>query len=358
MLSSQVETHSDEAKTLKAVYIEKTGGVEVLQIGERPTPKPGPDEILIRVHAASINPRDWLIRSGRYPFQFMLPKFPLVLGSDVSGVVECVGSGVDRFKQGDAVFASRTGGHGGYAEYMAIDQSMAALKPKNMSHIQASAVPLAALTSWRALFTNGRMKENQRLLIIGGSGSCGSFGVQIAKAFSAHVTAVCSTPNVAMVKALGADQVIDYKKESFFDGQESYDIIYDTIGKENLKKCRAILKKKGVYITTVPRTPALISAAISKITPGRRSEVVLFRSDGLILEKIADLTEAGKIRSLIDKIYPFEEVAAAHTYSRSFHTKGKLILTPDYNLDNASASSSAESSPSPFSQTATGSPEG
>jgi NADPH:quinone reductase-like Zn-dependent oxidoreductase len=198
-----------------------------------------------------------------------------------------------------------------------------------MSFEEAASVPLAALTSWRALFTDGRMKPGQRVLVIGGSGSCGMFGVQIAKAFGAKVTAVCGTDNVAMVRDLGADQVIDYREQRFQDVSGKYDLIYDTIGKESPGSCREVLRPGGRYVTTVPSARTIWDAVRTMVWPGRKARVVLVRSNGRILSKITGLIEENKIRAVIDRVYPLDQAEDALAYSRTFHTKGKLVLTTD-----------------------------
>jgi len=203
---------------MKAVYINKFGSRDVLVYGERPKPIPKSDAVLIKVHAACVNPRDWLLREGIYFGRYVVGQFPVILGSDVSGVVESVGSKVQRFKVGDEVYAmqSHLGKMGGYAEYISVIESAVGIKPSNMTHEEAAAVPVAALTGWQALIKDAKIKKGDKVLIIGASGGVGTYGVQIAKAFGASVTGVCSTANVELVKSLGADRVIDYKKEKKF----------------------------------------------------------------------------------------------------------------------------------------------
>lgn len=314
---------------MKAAFIQKFGSTDVLEIGERPKPEIKPDQVLIEVHAASVNPRDCLIRSGKYPIKISLPKFPMILGSDVAGVVAEVGTAIRKFKIGDEVYAMQTafGGFGAYAEFMAIKESAVGLKPKNMSFEEASAVPCAGLTAWQALLHDCKLKPRQTVLIVGASGSVGSFGVQIAKDFGAAVVGVCSTRNVDLVRSLGADEVVDYTKEKFNDSIRGIDIILDTLGKENLAAVESVLKPQGIYITTLPHGKQMLDTVRTGILPfGQKSKMVMVKAKGSDLDKIKEKIEAGKIRAVIDKVYPLEQVAEAHQYSSTFHTQGKLIL--------------------------------
>jgi NADPH:quinone reductase-like Zn-dependent oxidoreductase len=320
---------------MKAVYIEKYGGLEVLQFGECPRPVPKSGQVLVEVHAASVNPRDWLLREGRYVFRHLMRGFPLVLGSDVSGVVVEVGPGVTRFKPGDCVFGMQTplGRMGGYAEYTAIAERALANKPERVSHEEAAAAPCAALTAYAALVEIGRIKSGSNVLIVGASGGVGTYAVQIAKALGATVTAVTSASNAALVQSLGADNVIDYKAERFADVIQGQDIVFDTIGKESLASCRSVLAPGGRYITTIPsgRTAAeSVSSRLLRFLSGGRTpsaHVVLVQANGKQLERIATLMEQRRIRSIIDTVYPLQDTKKAHEKSRSWRTRGKLVLS-------------------------------
>jgi NADPH:quinone reductase-like Zn-dependent oxidoreductase len=289
--------------------------------------------VLVEVHAASVNPRDWLLREGRYVFRRLVGGFPVILGSDVSGVVAEVGPQVTRFRPGDQVFGMQSllGRMGGYAEYVAIDESALTLKPPQVSHEEAAAVPCAGMTAQRALLLQGQLQAGMRVTIVGASGGVGSYAVQLARAAGAIVTAVTSTANVDFVKALGADQAVDYKQADFRALCRDQDIVFDTIGKENLAKCTAALSADGRYITTIPNARTLLEAAGSGILcllggVRQSSHVVLVKADGAALAKLAKLMEEGKLRSCIDSVYPLAEVRAAHAKSRSWRTRGKLIL--------------------------------
>lgn len=320
---------------MKAVYIERYGGVEVLQYGEHPRPAPQPRQVLVEVHAASVNPRDWLLREGRYVFRYLVSGFPLILGSDISGVVVETGPDASRFKPGDAVFGMQTvlGRMGGYAEYIAISERVVARKPGNITHESAAAVPCAALTAHGALARLGRTRPGSNVLIIGASGGVGTYAVQLAKALGAIVTAVTSTRNVALVESLGADRVIDYKTERFASVVQGQDVVFDTIGEENLASCRPVLTPGGRYITTIPNGQTALQATLSgllRFVRGGRTQsahVVLVQANGAHLEAIASLMSKGQIRSVIDSVYPLSEVRAAHERSRSWRTRGKLVLS-------------------------------
>lgn len=325
---------------MNAVFIERYGGPEVLQFGEQPRPVPKSDQVLIQVHAASVNPRDWLLREGRYVFRHLMRGFPLILGSDVSGVVAEVGRDVRRFKPGDCVFGMQTplGRMGGYAQYVAIPQSALAGKPDCISHEEAAAAPCTALTAYRALVKIGRIRSGSNVLIIGASGGVGSYAVQIAKALGATVTAVTSTGNAELVQSLGADRVIDYRKERFVDVVKEQDVLFDTIGRESLNSCRSVLARGGRYITTIPsvRTAAqsLFSRPSSFLSGGRTAtaHVVLVQASGEQLERIAALMEQGLIRSVIDTVFPLHDARKAHEKSRSWRTRGKLVLAVSQSL--------------------------
>ncbi len=320
---------------MKAIYVESYGGPEVLRFGERPRPVPDPGQILIEVHAASVNPRDWLLREGRYVFRHLVRGFPLVLGSDISGIVVEVGSGAKHFKPGDCVFGMQTpfGRMGGYAEYIAIAEGALARKPEHVSHEEAAAAPCAALTAYGALIKIGRIGPGSHVLIVGASGGVGSYAVQIAKALGATVTAVTSTNNVALVQSLGADKIIDYKVERFTAVMQGQDIVFDTIGKESLTSCRSVLAPGGRYITTIPSGRTAMQSVISRLSrflSGGRApsaHVVLVQANGEQLERIAALMEQGRVRSIIDTVYPLHDARKAHEKSRSWRTRGKLVLS-------------------------------
>ena len=319
---------------MRAVFINRYGGLEVLEYADQPRPVPRSGQVLVEVHAASVNPRDWLLREGRYVFRYLMPGFPLILGSDVSGVVVQSGPNTTRFRPGDAVFGMQTpfGRMGGYAEYIAMDERALAAKPANISHEEAAAVPCAALTAWGALVRIGRITAGSRVAIIGASGGVGTYATQLAKALGATVVGVTSAANAALVRSLGADRVIDYTTERFQTLLQSQDLVFDTIGRESLKKCSAVLAPRGRYITTIPRAATMRQALTSRLFRilrgghAQSSHVVFVRASGNDLGRIASFMSEGKVRSVVDSVYPLSDVRAAHERSRTWRSRGKLVL--------------------------------
>lgn len=323
---------------MKAAVIRRYGGPEVLEIEERPVPVPRADEALVAVRASSVNPRDWLIRSGRYPFQALVPGLPLVLGSDVAGRVVALGRRVRSLALGQPVFGmvpSRRG-FGAYAEYAAVPARSLAPIPSGVSFEAAAAAPLAALTAWQGLLQDARLARWQadhspRVLVVGASGGVGSFAVQIARGFGAEVVAVCSGRNRELVAGLGAERVIDYQVTDPMLDEGTYDIVFDAVGRHSLAASRRLLTPGGIYVTTVPRRPQIaewwsssLRARVSPRTP--RAAVVLVRSEGRHLAEIGRRMGHEEIRSLIDTVYPLEEIREAHRHSETFRARGKLVL--------------------------------
>lgn len=318
---------------MKAVYQTEYGKSDVLQYGEQSTPQIKADEVRIKNHASSVNPRDWMIRSGRYQLQFLVPSFPLILGSDFAGEVLEVGTKVRGFKEGDKVFGMKNPSEGlaTYAEQVIAAAKNMALMPKDISYIEAAGVPLCSLTAWQALVQIGRIKKGMKILIIGASGGVGSYGVQIAKAFGGEVTAVCSQANETMVAGLGASKVLDYHHHDFLKGDDYYDIIFDTIGRHNLTKCAPVLNPRGSYISTIPSPKNFAAMAITKFKSllfrnTKNAKVVMVKSTGSDLAEIAKLISDGNILPVIDHVFPIQKAAEAHDYSRSLRAKGKIIL--------------------------------
>jgi NADPH:quinone reductase-like Zn-dependent oxidoreductase len=317
---------------MRAVILRRFGGPEVLELGEVPRPRPRRDEVLVEVRASSINPRDWLIRSGKYPFQGLLPRRPFVPGSDLAGVVAEAGS-ASAFEPGQAVFAMQptSRGFGAHGEYVAVPATALAPKPECLSFEEAAGIPLAGLTALQALRDDARLREGQSVLVIGASGGVGTYAVQIARALGARVTGVCSARNRELVEGLGAERVIDYQATNPLEHGERFDVVFDVIGKESLERCDRVLRRDGVYVTTVPRRRQIAAWARSAVghrlgLTRRRSTVVLVRSRGVDLRWLAGLAEKGALRTVIDRVLPLEEIATAHELSRTFRTRGKLIL--------------------------------
>jgi NADPH:quinone reductase-like Zn-dependent oxidoreductase len=311
---------------MKAVFINQYGSAELLQYADVEKPQIKSDQMLVKVHASSVNPIDWKIRSGI--IQLLTGyNFPLILGFDVAGVVEEVGNSVTGFQAGDSIYAFLDSLPGGaYAEYAAVSERAACLLPNTMSYEQAAAVPLAALTALQALRDSGEIQPGQQVLINGASGGVGSFAVQIAKALETEVTAVCSTKNVELVETLGADYVIDYTQKDFTQDTKQYDIIFDAVAKESFSHCQNILKPNGIYVTTLPALDTLVQGLLTFLVPGKTAKFMLANSSGKDLAFLKNLIEANKLRSVIAKTYPLSELAAAHEESEQGRVVGKLVI--------------------------------
>jgi NADPH:quinone reductase-like Zn-dependent oxidoreductase len=322
--TSENKSASATSQTMKAVRIHKYGGPEVLQYEDAPRPKPQAGEVLIRVHAAGVNPIDWKVREGHMK-DFWPHKFPLILGWDVSGTVEAVGPGpaaAGRFKKGDEVYSvPDVSRDGAYAEYIVVRESELALKPKSLHHVHAAAAPLAALTAWQALFDAGQLVSGQRMLIHGGSGGVGHVAVQLAKWKGAHVFGTASTKNQELLRELGVDEPIDYTKQKFEDVARHVDLVLDLIGGETQERSWSVLKKGGVLLSLV-QPPSVEKAKAL----GVRAAFVAGHPSGAQLAEIAKLIDSGELKLTIDRILPLSEVRRAHELSKSGHTRGKIVL--------------------------------
>lgn len=296
-----------------------------LTVGELPTPRISASQILIEVHASSVNPLDWKVYKGiRY-----LPVNNIVPGHDVAGIVRQVGSAVKNFQAGDEVYSCLPGLIGGaYAELVKVPVKAVALKPGNISMQEAAATPLAALTAWQA-FKLAKLKKNDSVLIIGASGGVGTYAVQIAKALGAEVTGVCSTGNLDLVRSLGADHVIDYTRESIHELKKRFQVVFDVIGHENLHSCRNIIDATGHFVTTNPGPRSLLEISIDKVSfSGSRqhASLVSMRPSSQDLNDITALIEAGKIKPVIDRQFDLSELDKAYQYSQQGHAKGKIVI--------------------------------
>ena len=328
---------------MKAIFQTRKGKPDVLQLGELPSPTCGSKDVLVSNLATSVNPRDCLIRAGRYQLQFLVPKFPLVLGSDCYGRVLATGADVNGFNKGDLVYGLKNPSHGlgTYADCVSIPAENLAQAPTNLSTEQGAGIPLCALTAYQALVDHGQLKlgqlqQEQRVLVIGASGGVGSFAIQIAKALSSKdvavtVDGICSAANAQLVQSLGADQVFDYKTQDIKTLTGQYDIIFDTIGRHSPATCRHLLSKNATFVTTVP-TPSfmlkhLASQCLSLLSiPHIRNRVVMVKPNQKQLSEITRLIEQEAIIPVIDSVYTMEDAAQAHLRSQSKRAVGKIII--------------------------------
>ena len=314
---------------MQAVYFEQHGGPEVLQVGERPRPEPKPDQLLVEVHAAGVNPRDWMLRQGTYFAGRLVGSPPIIPGSDVSGVVAEVGSRVDGFSVGDEVVAmqSTLGRMGAYAEFMAVRASCVAHKPAEVSHRDAAALPVAGLTAWQALFEIAKVGSGSAVTVVGAAGGVGHYATQLARWSGAEVTAVCGPDNLDFVSELGAATAIDYASEHFVDVVSDQALVFDTIGRESVAAVAKTLGRRGFHVTTVPNAEVMVATLLSRLRGGRRVAPVLVRPRQQDLTSLLQLMAAGDLRSVIAGVYPLAEAAEAQRQSRTFHTRGKLVLS-------------------------------
>lgn len=313
---------------MQAIVCRSYGPPESLRLEEVPVPVPADDEVLIRVHAASVNPIDRTYRGRPYALRAMLgwtkPKDPGV-GRDLAGTVEAIGKSVTRFKAGDEVFGVA---RGAFAEYACAGEGRLALKPANVSFEEAAAVPIAGITALQALRDQGAVQAGQKVLINGAAGGVGSFAVQIAKWLGAEVTAVCSTQNVERVRALGADRVIDYSKEDFTRSADRYDVVCDCVGNHSLRACCRALQPEGLFLGVGAATLRhLLAVKLASPLVRQRVTLVMAKLKGGALETLAELLAARKIVPLIDRRYPLADAAAAFQRLETRHAQGKLIIT-------------------------------
>jgi NADPH:quinone reductase-like Zn-dependent oxidoreductase len=339
---------------MKALILKHYGKTDNIAFADIPRPVLKPDEILVQVHAVGLNPIDTMIPKGTFK-AFLQFQFPATLGSDLAGVVVEVGSRVTRFKPGDAVFASIFDlGTGSLAEYAVVPEHAAAHKPANLDFVQAASIPMVGLTSWQALKERAKLKPGQKVFIPAGSGGIGTFAIQLAKHLGAKVGTTTSTGNVDLVKSLGADEVIDYKQQEFEDVLRNYDAVLGTVRGDALEKSLRILKPGSNVVSLVGPPDAafargrnmgffftfvfgVLSRKIIRQARKRGGEYsfLFVHSDGRQLAEISKLLEAGRIRPVIDKVFPFDQAKEALAYLEKGRAKGKVVVRITAQLEPA-----------------------
>jgi NADPH:quinone reductase-like Zn-dependent oxidoreductase len=327
-----------DATRMQAIVHRCYGAPDVLKVEDIEKPTPAPDEVLVRIRAASVNPLDWHYMRGT-PYIMRLDSgvgtpTSTRMGVDFSGTVEAVGRNVKRFRPGDAVFGGRSGA---FADYVTVRENRAlALKPANLTFEQAASVPIAAITALQGLRDKGRIQPGEKVLINGASGGVGTFAVQIAKSFGAEVTGVCSTRNLDLVRSIGADHVVDYTKEDFTRSGQRYDLILDNVGNHSLLALRRVLTPGGtVVIVGGPKgnwirpMDRLLKAFMLSPFVSEKFLFFLADLDQQDLTLLAELMQAGKVTPVIDRRYPLSEAPAAVGYVEEGHARGKVVIVPD-----------------------------
>jgi NADPH:quinone reductase-like Zn-dependent oxidoreductase len=316
-----IPTAQSVTPTMKAVVIHEYGGPEVLKYEDIPRPEPNDDQLLIRVIAAGVNPVDGMIRSGMFAKEGNRA-FPIILGGDVAGVVEKVGSKVTKFKAGDPVFAYVSlDNSGGYAQYAVVTEREAAPKPKSLTYVEAAAMPIVAMTAWQALVDTAKLSSGQTVLIHGGSGGVGSFAIQIAKARGAKVIATASTANQDFLKQLGADVAIDYTKQKFEDVAKDVDVVLDSIGRDTLARSYGVVRKGGIIVSLVarPKESELENHTI-------RGTSLNVEPNSEELAEIGKLIDDKKIKVIVSQTFLLSEAMKAQEQVATGHTRGKIVL--------------------------------
>jgi NADPH:quinone reductase-like Zn-dependent oxidoreductase len=322
---------------MKAIVCTKYGPPEVLQLKEVEKPTPEDNEVLIKIHATTVASGDVRMRSftwapwfwlpGRIMFGLLRPR-RTIPGNELAGEIEAVGKDITRFKVGDQVYGIiwNVSFGGANAEYICLPENEVAIKPVNMTYEEAAAAPIGGLTAL-VLLRKGNIQRGQKVLIVGASGSVGTFAVQLARYFGAEVTAVCSTANIEMVKSLGGDKIIDYTQDDFTKNGQTYDIIFDAVMKTSFSHSKSSLTPRGVFITVDwPLLQALWTSIV-----GRKKVVIGIANRIEVLTFLRELIEAGKVKSVIDRCYPLSQTAEAHRYVETAHKKGNVVITVEHN---------------------------
>ncbi len=313
---------------MQALIYKNFGNPDVLEwVANQPIPQLGNNQVLIKVYAGGINPKDILLRKGKFSKTLARERLPRVSGFDLAGQIIKIQKSNSRFKQGDFVFGMTNRFVGGtHAEFVALNENEIEFKPKNLSMIEAASIPLAAQTALQALRDCGRVIKGSRVLINGASGGVGHFGVQIAKALGGIVTAICSKKNFEFVSRLGADKVVDYNTTPATQIKDSFNCIFDVFGQYNAKDFLKQLKTNGVYVNTIPKLSTLRGEGLARIGLSKRSRLVTVNSSSKDLSLLSKMVVENKIKPNIERVYRFQEASKAHKHIESKRTRGKIVL--------------------------------
>ena len=310
---------------MKAVVFNAYGGNDVLELQDVPKPAINPDEVLIRVHAAGVNPVDWKVLAGQAKM-LTGSRFPKTLGIECSGVIVEAGSLVRKFKAGDAVIANVGMGLGAYAEYVVVRGKTVFPKPETVAFADAATLPIAGLTALQALKDKGRIAPGRKVLINGASGGVGTFAVQIAKVLGAEVTAVCSATNAGLVKGLGADHIVNYREQDFTATNERYDIIFDAVSSRSFGECKKALTRHGVYVNTLPTPSIFWHIGTTTLLPGKKAATMMVSQRGADMAWMCEQLTTGRLKVVIDRVFPLEQIKEALAYSQTGRARGKIVL--------------------------------
>jgi NADPH:quinone reductase-like Zn-dependent oxidoreductase len=311
---------------MKAAVFKCYGGNDVVELKDMPVPVPGPAEVVVKVHAASVNPVDWKVRYGQARI-ITGSKFPKVLGSECAGEVTATGAGAAKFRKGDrVVMYTSVRRLGAFAEYACTAEATVYPIPEGVTYVQAACLPIAGLTALQSLRDHGKIAAGKKVLINGASGGVGHFAVQIAKVFGAEVTGVCSGRNADFVKGLGADRVIDYGNEDFTRGSERYDLIFDAVSRSSFWNSRHVLAPRGVYVSTLPNA-TVVAQIVTTLLPGRKARQMWVKPNAHDVAWMMDQIKGGKVMVVIDQAYPLDRIKDALAASEAGRTKGKIIVS-------------------------------
>ena len=310
---------------MKAAVFTRYGGNDTIEVRDVPIPALRPDEVLIRVRAAGVNPVDWKVREGHARI-LTGGKFPKILGIEFAGEIAGLGTHAKKHSKGDPVIANAGMRLGAFAEFVAVAEKAVFPKPQHVSFEDAATLPIAGLTALQALRDKGKIAPGMNVLINGAAGGVGTFAVQIAKVYGARVTAVCSAGNADLVRSLGADRLLDHRQQDFTKEGETYDIIFDAVSKRSFGECKRALTRRGVYVNTLPGASIFWSIFLTSVLPGRKAATMMVDQRAVDVAWLCDQIGAGKIKVVRDTVYTLDHVREALAHSETGTAKGKIVL--------------------------------